>query len=92
MTTKTMTGNWIRYMVDGTTTHVRGHYSYARVYKGWMIMLTDDGYNHPAWTISIWKKSAGTRHAHRTMNDYTLKTAKAEAMRLIDLRIASTIN
>lgn len=80
-TTKT---KFSRHIVPDTKAGHRGHFAHHGMYRGWLIVLNDDGYNHPAWCITIIKTMGIGPERHSTLHDYSLQTAKFEAMRLVD--------
>ena len=76
---------WSRHTVPNTVAGMRGHTNYMMQYKGYEVVLEDEGYNKPAWTI-IFRKLT-TVHVQRYFTEFMpLQYAKLKAIDVIDER------
>ena len=74
---------WSRHIVPDTTAGQRGRSTYSADYKGYKIVLSDEGYSTPAWTIIIRKRP--NVQVQRFFTEFMpLQYTKLEAISLID--------
>jgi len=72
-----------RHIVPDTKAGQRGRSSFSAQYKGYEIVMVDDGYNTPAWTIII--RHLTSVQVQRFFTEFKpLQYAKLEAISLID--------
>ena len=72
-----------RHIVPDTKAGQRGRSTFSAQYKGYEIVLSDEGYNTPAWTIII--RNLTSVQVQRTFTEFMpLQGAKLQAISLID--------
>ena len=72
-----------RHIVPNTKAGQRGRSTFSAQYKGYEIVLSDEGYNTPAWTIII--RNLTSVQVQRTFTEFMpLQGAKLQAISLID--------
>ncbi len=72
-----------RRTAPDTVAGQRGRSTFHAQYKGYEIVLTDEGYNQPAWTIIIRNLTSVQVQRHFT-EFMPLQGAKLQAVSLID--------
>ena len=73
---------WSRHTVPNTVAGMRGYTNYRMQYKGYEVVLEDEGYSTPAWTI-IYRKLT-TSYVQRYFTEMPLQYAKLKAVEVID--------
>ena len=72
-----------RHIVPNTKAGQRGRSTFSAQYKGYEIVLSDEGYDTPAWTIEI--RNLTATQTQRTFTEFMpLQGAKLQAISLID--------
>ena len=72
-----------RRIAPDTMAGQRGRSTFHAQYKGYEIVLTDEGYNKPAWTIII--RNLTSLQVQRTFTEFMpLQWAKLQAISSID--------
>ena len=74
---------WKRTRDEQISANSRGQYFYSAQYKGYSIVLTDEGYSHPAWTVMM--RDTRSQHVQRTQTEFfLLASVKLLASNLVD--------
>ena len=74
---------WTRTRDEQVAANSRGQYFYSAQYKGYSIVLTDEGYSHPTWTVTM--RDTRSQHVQRTRTEFfLLASVKLLAFNLVD--------
>jgi len=75
---------WTRTRDEQISANSRGQYFYSAQYKGYSIVLADEGYSHPAWTVTM-RDTLRLWNVQRTRTEFfLLASVKLLAINLVD--------